>query len=225
MMNERMKEEHYYLDLAVAYVRGALSLPDKPLNVLSLEEKEEIFFQGTQAGLKLHAFKKTMGLPRVKKILGAIKGLHPPNLLDIGGGRGVFLWSLLYQFPELPVTAVDKNPHWVNKMEWVRNGGFQNLTPCQMDALDLKLEDNSFFLVTALEVLEHILEVEKAVNEIVRVASDFVLVSAPSKEDTNPDHVHLLDKVRMQELFQGAGIINIRFEYVLNHLIGVARIK
>lgn len=219
-MSDRL-EDHYYLDLAAAYVKGALKLPEHAIQGLS---PQEIFDLGKQGGLKLHPFKKTMGLPRVKKILGAIKGIQPPDLLDIGGGRGVFLWSLLHQCPRLKVTAVDKNEHWIQKMGCVRDGGFDNLTPLRMDALDLKFKDNSFFLVTALEVLEHIPQVEKAIGEIVRVAREFVLVSVPSKEDSNPDHVHLLDGDALQGLFDHAGVKKVRIEYVLNHLIAVARI-
>jgi hypothetical protein len=31
-------------------------------------------------------------LPRVRKVLGVLRGVHPANLLDVGSGRGAFLW-------------------------------------------------------------------------------------------------------------------------------------
>src|SRR5688572_5985487 len=95
-----MDSERYYLELAAAFVRGRLEA-DPSLT------PEELFRLGQAAGLKLHKFKKTMGLPRVKKVLGLLSGLYPESLLDIGTGRGAFLWPLLDAFPELPVCAVD----------------------------------------------------------------------------------------------------------------------
>jgi 2-polyprenyl-3-methyl-5-hydroxy-6-metoxy-1,4-benzoquinol methylase len=48
-------------------------------------------------------------------------------------------------------------------------------------------------IVTLLEVLEHIPDVEKAVAAV-RMARKYVVVSVPSKEDNNPEHIHLLTK-------------------------------
>ena len=38
--------------------------------------------------LRLHRFKRTAGLPRVRRVLGALKGFAPETLLDVGSGRG-----------------------------------------------------------------------------------------------------------------------------------------
>ena len=55
------------------------------------------------------------------------------------------------------------------------------------------LPDHSVDIVTLLEVLEHIPDVEKAVAAV-RMARKYVVVSVPSKEDNNPEHIHLLTK-------------------------------
>ena len=34
-------------------------------------------------------------------------GIQPTSLLDIGSGRGTFLWPLLDTLPTLPVIAID----------------------------------------------------------------------------------------------------------------------
>src|SRR5687767_2195279 len=106
-------EPALYTRLAAAYVRAKygqapetdLSLFDAPLDALDAAQLAALVRIGRAAGLRLHRFKRTMGLPRVAKVLGALKGIAPAELLDIGSGRGAFLWPLLDAFPWLPVTA------------------------------------------------------------------------------------------------------------------------
>ena len=59
------------------------------------------------AGLRLHRFKRTADLPRVRKVLGSSAAWRP-NLLDVGSGRGVFLGPCWTPSP-LPVFAVDRS--------------------------------------------------------------------------------------------------------------------
>src|SRR5215212_3521510 len=92
-----------YSHLAAAYVRGKLrhsvsvapALLDLPLASLDDTQLEQIIQLGRVHELRLHRFKRTMGLPRVAKVLGVLKALMPTELLDIGSGRGAFLWPFL----------------------------------------------------------------------------------------------------------------------------------
>src|SRR5438132_153094 len=90
----------YYLDLAAAFVRGRVHTPPG----LS---PEATFRHGTAQGLRLHKFKRSQELPRIRRVFGFLHGLAPTDLLDIGSGRGVFIWPLLDTFPDLQVTATD----------------------------------------------------------------------------------------------------------------------
>ncbi len=138
----------YFLTLAAAFVRGRLinelqesavdpkeqtphklnlSQPvlTKALNELSVDEMEALIQIGKERDLRLHRFKKSMELPRVRKVLGILKGIQPQNLLDIGSGRGVFLWPLLNEFPfppchlhrsiELPRSRYPGRTQWWNR--------------------------------------------------------------------------------------------------------------
>lgn len=225
--------DNTYLQFAAAYVRGRhLRSPDFDLplslqgnfDALSDNGLREIYQIGQQSGLRLHRFKRSRILPRVQKVLGALKGICPTSLLDIGSGRETFLWPLLDSFPDLSVTAVDANPQRAEQLQAVAAGGIERLTAYQMDATALAFDDNTFDMVTALEVLEHIPQVQTALNEIVRVTRSFVIISVPSREDNNPEHIHLLTKSRMQSMLNAVGVSNAKFEYVHNHMIVVVNV-
>ena len=61
---------------------------------------------GSGNGLKMYRFKVKEDLPRIKMALGFLKGIYPENLLDIGSGRGVFLFPFMRDFPYTEVTSV-----------------------------------------------------------------------------------------------------------------------
>jgi ubiquinone/menaquinone biosynthesis C-methylase UbiE len=226
----------YFLTLATAFVRGKLiddlagSKADQPLftkalDELSNDEIETLIQLGKEHDLRLHRFKKSMELPRVHKVLGVLKGIQPQNLLDIGSGRGVFLWPLLDAFPFLPVTCIDRLDYRVADIQAVHDGGIAQLTALLGDVTALPFADHSFDIVTMLEVLEHIPATTKALQEVCRVARRFLLLSVPSKEDDNPEHIHLFSQTHLRQLLQEQGITRISVEYVLNHMLIVARIE
>lgn len=227
----------YYLALAAAFVRGKAgeeqqgltasekSLFTKAFDELPEGEMEMLIHLGKERGLRLHRFKKSMELPRVRKVLGILKGVQPHNLLDIGSGRGAFLWPLLNEFPFLPVTCVDRLDYRVADIQAVHSGGIEQVMAMQGDVTELPFPDASFDVVTMLEVLEHIPATVKALQEVCRVARRFLIVSVPSREDDNPEHIHLFNQARLRQLLGEQGITRVSFEYVLNHMIVVARIE
>lgn len=210
-------DERYFTQLAAAFVRGRISVaPD-------LSDKA-VIATGRAAGLQLHKFKSQTELPRVKKVLGILQGLAPTSLLDIGSGRGTFLWPLLNAFPNLEITAIDTNPIRVNDINAVRQGGFVNLQALEMDATVIQLESKSVDVVTILEVLEHLTTPALAAAEAVRLARKFVVTSVPSKEDDNPEHIQLFDPASFESLWLEAGAQSVKMDYVLNHIIAVVKV-
>ncbi len=220
--------------LAAAYVRGAglsgehaLSpeLVQTPLEALTDSELARIISAGSQAGLKLYRFKQKEDLPRVSAVLGFLRGIQPQSLLDVGSGRGVFLFPFLRDFPETPVTAVDLLSHRVDLLSAVAGGGVDRLTALRRDICTWDAPDGSFDVVTLLEVLEHIPEVERAVETAVRLARRYVVVTVPSKPDNNPEHIHLLTKEKLTGLFARAGCERLKFGGVNGHLMAVASLN
>jgi ubiquinone/menaquinone biosynthesis C-methylase UbiE len=183
---------------------------------------------GKARGLRLHKFKRQAELPRVRKVLGVLQGLAPASLpsslLDIGSGRGAFLWPLLDSFPYLSVIALDRDAVRVVDIDAVRRGGRGNLRSLLADATAIGLADDCVDVVTALEVLEHMPRPALAAAEAVRIARNIVVASAPSKGDDNPEHIQLFNRETFEALWVEAGARGVNIQYVLNHMIAVVKV-
>ncbi|MBR2730361.1 MAG: class I SAM-dependent methyltransferase [Clostridia bacterium] len=220
----------YYNELlAAAYVRGSIGtsngIPElfsAPLEEMSDEQMHSAVELGKKAGLKMYYFKEKDDLPRVKMTLGFLRSICPESLLDVGSGRGVFLFPSLRDFPDVPVTALDILPHRVSFLQAIHNGGIDRLTVLNDNICSCNAHDNSFDVVTMLEVLEHIPDAEKAIANAVRIAKRFIVVSVPSKPDDNPEHIHLFTKDKLTDMFKNAGAQKLHFGGVNGHLFMTA---
>lgn len=212
--------ESHYLPLAAAYVRGALGEAPPGLG----DDDEAAVARGLAAGLELHRFKRSAQLPRVRAVLGALRGLAPGRLVDLGSGRGVFVWPVLDALPDLPITATDLLERRTAVFGCVARGGIARLSAVRADMTALPFADGSADCVTALEVLEHLPGdgPERAAREALRVARAAVIATVPSHEDGNPEHVHLFDGPRLGAMFRAAGARRVTIEHVLNHIVAVA---
>lgn len=225
--------ERYEWKFAAAFVRGtakdipgllpeALTAP--ALDELTEAEVERILRAGESAELRMYHFKKKDMLPRVKAVMGFLKGVQPESLLDVGSGRGVFLLPFLKEFPWVEVTSADILPHRVQMLRAMAAGGIENLTAVEKNICDWSEERDRFDVVTLLEVLEHIPDVQAAVTNAVRLAKRYVVVSVPAQADDNPEHIHLLTKDILTRLFANAGCTKLQFGGVNGHLILVATV-
>ena len=228
--------ERYNLKPASAWLRGhALKtgtpeidpeLLEMPLEVLTDDELASIVETGEKTGQKLYPFKTGKAeLPRVRQVLGFLHGIEFETLLDVGSGRGVFLLPFMEEFPQVQVTSLDLLDKRVTFLNELAAGGYSRLTAYRKNICDQPFSENSFDVVTLLEVLEHIPEVEKAVAAAVKMARKYVVVSVPSKEDDNPEHIHLLTKDILTDLFARAGCTRLHFGGVNGHLTMMASIK
>lgn len=207
--------DQYNCELAYAFLRGRFDAQDATHAELLLRAKLE--------EVRIHRFKRRESLPRVSRVLSTLEALAPASLLDIGSGRGAFLWPLILQFPELPVSVVDALEHRVRDIDAVRLGGYENLDARVGDVCDLPFEDEAFDVVTVLEVLEHLNEPARAVAEVMRIANRFVVASVPSHTDDNPEHIQLFTAASLTALFEAAGAERVTISYVHNHMIAVVR--
>ena len=207
-----MDDATHYVEFARAFVRGRLGL-DHDL------DDDALWRAAAAAELRLHKFKRTGPLPRVVHVLGALRGLEPTSILDVGSGRGVFLWPLLDTIRNVAVTAVDREPQRAVDLQAVAAGGIARLAAHQADAVALPFPSASFDVVTVLEVLEHVDAPERVAREILRVARRFVVASVPSHPDDNPEHLRLFDADGLTRLFRDAGAARVQVDFVHNHML------
>ena len=203
-----------YDRLLTAYLRG--------IGCQTAAGGPDAYSVGKAAGLKVHYFKRSALLPRVGLVLGFLRGIEFDSLLDVGSGRGAFLWPFLDEFPDKETHVVDLLPQRVALHRAVAAGGTFNLHVHEGDVRSLALQDKSVDVVTLLEVLEHIPDVAGAVRNAVRMARRHVVVTVPSQRDDNPEHIHLLTKERLRELFGAAGCGKLNFGGVPGHTFMVA---
>lgn len=228
--------ERYDLLPAAAWLRGHAmrtgspaipqELLEMPLEVLTDGELQEIVELGAQTGQKLYPFKTGKAeLPRVRRVLSFLHGVEFETLLDVGSGRGVFLLPFMAEFPGVEITSLDLLEKRVVFLNELAAGGYSQLTAMQENLCDQPFPEDHFDVVTLLEVLEHIPAVEKAIDAAVKMAKQYVVVTVPSKPDDNPEHIHLLTKDILTDLFRRAGCDKLHFGGVEGHLFLVAALK
>jgi len=213
-------DDRYHVTLAAAFVRGRLG-------PLAGERDEDAIRRGLSGGLRLHKFKSQTTLPRVRRVLGVLRGLSPGTLLDVGSGRGTFLWPLLADpaLAALTVTAMDTDGRRAFDVGAVARGGVARLRAVRADIGRLPFADVTFDVTTALEVLEHLPDPERAAHEAFRVSRGHVVVSVPSHDDDNPEHIQRFDARTLERLLQRAGARRVSVEHVLNHVVAVAAVS
>lgn len=228
-----MIQERYDIPTAAAWILGharRTAVPELPENLrrkttaeCSENEMIQIVTAGLEAGLKLYPFKSgTQTLARTRRALGFLRSLSFETVLDVGSGRGVFLIPFMKEFPWVRVVSLDLLEKRVTFLNELADGGFRLLHAEQKDICEQPYSDNSFDVITMLEVLEHIPEVEKAAAAAVHMAKQFVVVTVPSKPDNNPEHIHLLTKDKLTQIFSAAGCTRLHFDGVEGHLFMVA---
>jgi 2-polyprenyl-3-methyl-5-hydroxy-6-metoxy-1,4-benzoquinol methylase len=100
---------------------------------------------------------------------------HPPRrILEIGVGEGIVTQRVLERFPSASVLGLD-----LPDEDLARHWTSDELTCLFGDAATLPFPDNSFDLVLAIEVFEHLPDIDGALCELQRVCSGSLIASVP----------------------------------------------
>lgn len=153
-----------------------------------------------------------------REIVFSLLNEHFPELsklkiLDIGCGTGI---TMNYLAPYGEVTGLDISE---DALEFCRQRGLNNVTLGSAD--ELPFEDNSFDLVFALDVLEHVDNDFKAVQEIERVCKPggIVLATVPAHQwlwtgfDRYNLHKRRYSSKEFLSNFKKARLTKIKFSY------------
>jgi ubiquinone/menaquinone biosynthesis C-methylase UbiE len=158
---------------------------------------------------------------RIQRIIEMIpKGVT--SLADIGCGNGIFLNTLKQSGKISKLIGIDFSNLAMEDLQTEKLVG---------DITDIPLKTNSYEIVSALEVLEHLdkYEFEKAKKELSRVSSRYILISVPFNEDLEIEffkcpsckthfntshHKRTFSEEKMKRLFIKEGFNPIDIQYI-----------
>jgi len=123
---------------------------------------------------------------RIRNILKAFLQLRKkfPKVLDIGGGLGLFSLNFKLNFPESDVFILD-----YSQPEGIKEILTKNLTLRIKDYIKADIQEktpfdaNSFDVIFALDILEHVENPSIAIDEILRILkkSGLLFISVPTE--------------------------------------------
>jgi len=102
-------------------------------------------------------------------------------VLDIGCGRGFYLKTLITLWPQLKLYGVDLNQKYLNQAKkFLKNPSVRLI---KADATRLPFASEFFDRIIASEILEHLADDRKAIEEVYRILKPggLVMVTVPNK--------------------------------------------
>ncbi len=110
-------------------------------------------------------------------LLAAIKDLKVDSILDVGCGEGFTLQRLYKNKIGKRLEGVDFQKSAIE----IGTKLHPDLALKQGNIYNLEYRDNSFDLVMATEVLEHLDDPKKGLKELIRVSKKYLLLSVPNE--------------------------------------------
>lgn len=124
----------------------------KELNTL---EKNKIFSEKTNQNIKN---------PEIPPMLKGI-ATSSKNILDLGCGEGEIIRAILTKFPKKEIIGVDISPRRISLLKRM----FPNKKFICEDVVNTSLKDNLFDLIICTQVIEHVENEKKLIEEIYRL--------------------------------------------------------
>ena len=157
------------------------------------------------------------------------KSGKPKKIVEVGAGEGHLTKIILKRFPSASIWASDISKRIVKVAE--RNLKNKNVQLGTENLEHLTYKNNMFDLCICCEVLEHVSDPAKALNEIRRVTKNMVIVSVPQEPlwrvlnmlrlryvrdfGNTPGHVNHWSKESFEVLVKQAGFKIISKSYPL----------
>ncbi len=110
----------------------------------------------------------------LRRLDSMLDGLAPRRVLEIGVGEGEVLDRVRTRFPDADIVGVDL-PDPELAAQWRERG----VSAMFADATRLPFPDDAFDLALAIEVMEHIPQPARALDELARVCTGTLVLSVP----------------------------------------------
>lgn len=123
--------------------------------------------------------------------------LKPTKVLDIGCGEGFVIKNLKKTMPEIRFAGIDISSEAIQEAkDEIPEGQFYNLDISNPVMQNGPLEEN-FDIVMSLEVLEHIPEYEKALENIKKIDSEYFIFSVPNEPFFRLGNIMALKNIKL----------------------------
>jgi len=112
-----------------------------------------------------------------KELLACLRKVRPKKILDVGCGEGFTLQVIKNSGFDAKLEGVDAVEEAVELAHKIHPG----LTISKGDIYTLPYKDNSFDVIICSEVLEHLTDPQKALTELKRITSKYLILSVPNE--------------------------------------------
>jgi len=118
---------------------------------------------------------------RLNFILDNVNVGERSRILDIGTGKGVYIYLISRRYPHVNFVGIDINEKNIAQAKDIIQE--ENVELVVMNAERLMFKDDTFDVALMIEVLEHIPHPEKAIKEVYRVLKPGgkLIITAPNK--------------------------------------------
>jgi ubiquinone/menaquinone biosynthesis C-methylase UbiE len=110
-----------------------------------------------------------------RQFLDVLSEVQPTSILELGCGEGYLLSKIHERLPAVPILGLDSLPEALN----AGHQAFPQLRLEPGDIYQIDQPDASWDVTIASEVLEHLEQPRKALQELKRVAQRYVVLSVP----------------------------------------------
>jgi len=110
----------------------------------------------------------------INNIQNALEGINFTKVLDAGCGEG-YITNIISNIRKSEIHGIDIGEDVLA----IAQSNYNNIFFKKASIYNLPYESNSFDLVVACEVLEHLAKPEEALMELQRVSTDWILLSVP----------------------------------------------
>ena len=120
----------------------------------------------------------------MESLINYFKDIGAGNILDVGTGKGAFIYDLIRIFPGAGITAIDPV---AESLESARRL-YPDVTFLPMGAEDLGFDDDTFDVVAISKALHHLQKIKKGLKEMKRVVKTdgYIIIKEPVSDGLTP---------------------------------------